>query len=1360
MSNVACETPNTSTDLDMFKRVSFRCPLSMLQSVIEMRSNSRDFNEYASNKLTKRKRSSRQLDGSKQPPSPAQASSRAGSNAGRGFRYQDAVSAWLAVEIWANRRSRAIMIPEGGDDVELRGEETSFIQIKSRRQHLGNYSESETAGFVEGLWNRSLGTSPQPNKLELVLERNVKDLAALDGRYTHHQMENSVFKRLSNFGGASDLRSKTSLIVVATPRELAISLIANQLNCSPIGAQLCFVELLARVGKLADINGTLTPESYHGLSISDTDTLIHDVLAAVDVSAIEIALREGACEPVDFLTPLRDSNFYLGVDVQPGHIAAGLVSERPKARLAILQGVEERRAALIVGPSGAGKSALMWEAAYAVRHTVRWFQIRRLNMTDIPAIRQLIRTFRASEDSPLGFVMDDIGRNIPENWTALLKEVMSLPGVILLGSIREEDISLIPERARAAEVRADPDDELAERLWLELRDAGKTNWAGWKEAWKISSGLILEYVHVLTRGRRMQDLLADQVAARISDSARSVELNILRCGAWAGAANAELDAIRLTQILRVDESDISRALHRIIQEHLVRSPAPGKLTGLHQLRSEELLRLTHQMLLPTLEKSFEWTVASVPATEIELLVDYALSTQRLTVSAVLDGLVVRLEREPDPKALASALRGLGGACISAGVDEWLKTSEVCALPRTIIGTAALFGITDSDFGDRDIIPEVQAAAKRLSRIKGSPKEDPRYLLMERMSPPVLSSLIESAGLVNLNDILRALIGVHLSDTVLTSLKKVPKNLLNAELHLLRSIMGTLMALDRNITLHWVAEVGQETLFKKIQAEWPWAGPVSTYHADDGMIVRCNYWYVAGSSQENPHDDVVNLCELIVALCPSADIVESCAITASGELAGLPEFPLVKKRIPRKNLPPPSVPQWNTRWSDLISRRVAAPNYSNYLARGVVILDALVPTLEKVFDKHLRGKPATESLIKKLNALNEEAKQLTPPKISTFDASGIGSYDANKYVTKLQSIIHDTSVNLIKMFTKLPEQAGAYISWLSDLIAGVNAAISDEPWPLVAENVPPTLVQLKTFLETIRMLAGESHERGEPPHKTWVAHGKKASMGNALRHVSVLANIAAQRRLLTRCVELERAANEEGIDAIFHFRRSQKGILPWPPADLLVLLPARDLVSAVITLDQQMKKLSSLMDNTHLTVIPCIDNVAFPILAIAGYQTLYPDTRSGTTWVEYLGLIRAPSAIAELFGEVLSLAGELSAMDRLRLGTETRPQVEIDVRKSLNSSFVDKKEKLTIKLNTFDRETQTNVFEMVEKIRTENIDFVAEAQNAINGLTSEVMGKIVFLRLLLIELEWLSEPGQAVEAIEPEKNKNDNENRRR
>ncbi|WP_244491112.1 hypothetical protein [Paramesorhizobium deserti] len=1241
-------------------------------------------------------------------------------------------------------------MPEGGDDIELRGEATSFVQVKSRREHLGDYTGGETVGHIEDLWNRSLGSAPRPQRLELVLEREVAGLSPPDDHPPVRSIEGPISTRLSKFSGASDLLPRTSIIVATSPQEWGISLIVDRLNCAPIAAQMCFAELLVRVGSLADANGRLAPENYRGLSISDTEASIRDVLATIDVDAIERALRDGICEPVDFLTPLNDPNFYLGVDVEPGHIAAGLVAERPRTRSALVDAIEKRRAALIVGPSGAGKSALMWETANALRHTVRWFRIRRLSAADIPSLRQLVRTFRASEDSPLGFVMDDVGRNGPESWGALLKEAMSVPGVVLLGSVREEDVTLIAERARAAEIRVDPDDELAERLWRELREAEKTNWAGWREPWKMSDGLLLEYVHILTRGQRMHELLADQVAARVSDPDRFLELDILRSGAWAGAANAEVDASRLARTLSVSDADLSRALQRLIQEHLVRSPAPGAVTGLHQLRSEELLRLTHQTILPTLQTSFERTVASVLATGLEPLVADTLSVRRLPVPAVLDGLIARLENEQDARALASALRGLGSGRVSLGVDEWLDTPEARALPRTQVGSAAMFGIAGIDLSSLSIIPKVQAAADRLSQIKGSPEDDPRRLLMERMSPSALSAVIETADLASLDEILAALVGMPLPAAVRASLVHAPDGLLNADLNLVGSVMGTLSALDREIASHWVAEVGQEALFARVQAETAWAGPVTIKDADDGVIVRCDLWYVASSVQENPHDAVVSLCKLILALCPSADIAVSNAITASGELAGLAQLPLATKRMPRDNLPPPSVPQWNRRWRDLISRRVAAPSYSDYLARGVVILEALVPTLEKVFDAHFRGKDALVSLADRLNSLNADTEALTPPAVSSWEASGTGSGEASTAVTKFQNLLNSASVNLVKRFAILPDQAGAYIAWLSDLIADVDTAITEEPWQLIADGPPPMLTRLKTLLETLRVLAGEAHERKEAPAVTWAARGKGARVGNAVRFVSLSAKVAGETRLAQRKAEIERLAEEAGVVAEFHLRVNAKGILPWPPADVLALLRAPDIADAVVTLAEQAELVRSLVDSSiHLTIMPYIEDVVFPALAKSGYQTLLPDVEGAAFWAEELGLQQASSAVAVLFGEVTSLAGELGAMDQKGLGTEIRPEEEIATRRKLDTGFVRRRDELTKRFHDFDVDLQSVALELIEHLRTGDVDFAAESVAAIDGSAGDLVEVIGYVSLLLMaaEIGDLSLKGQLAKTIQ-------------
>src|SRR5690606_32615899 len=79
----------------------------------------------------------------------------AGSRAGRGFRYQDAVGALLAAQGWVGASPYGAVTPEAHDDFDLAGAvETAFAQVKSRRDEAGLFSTADVAGFVSELWDR------------------------------------------------------------------------------------------------------------------------------------------------------------------------------------------------------------------------------------------------------------------------------------------------------------------------------------------------------------------------------------------------------------------------------------------------------------------------------------------------------------------------------------------------------------------------------------------------------------------------------------------------------------------------------------------------------------------------------------------------------------------------------------------------------------------------------------------------------------------------------------------------------------------------------------------------------------------------------------------------------------------------------------------------------------------------------------------------------------------------------------------------------------------------------------------------------------------------------------------------------
>ncbi|WP_353251041.1 hypothetical protein [Salinisphaera sp. T31B1] len=391
---------------------------------------------------------------------------------------------------------------------------------------------------------------------------------------------------------------------------------------------------------------------------------------------------------------------------------------------------------------------------------------------------------------------------------------------------------------------------------------------------------------------------------------------------------------------------------------------------------------------------------------------------------------------------------------------------------------------------------------------------------------------------------------------------------------------------------------------------------------------------------------------------------------------------------------------------------------------------------KFFEAHVRGKNAPKGLFETLNSLNAETEALTPPAISSLEASGVGDKGANIAVTKFQNLLHSASVNVVKRFAILPYQAGAYIGWLSDLITDVDVAVSEEPWQLVSDGPPTMLTRLNRLLETLRVLAGEAHERQEAPAITWAARGKGARAGNALKLVSLLAKAAGDKRLARRKAEIERSANEAGIDAVFHLRVDPTGILPWPPAKVLALLSASDVADAVSALAEQAETLRSLVTSSaHLTVMAFIDGIAFPALARSGHQTLFPSVERAVIWAEDLGLRCAPSAVASLFGEVLTLAGELGAMDRLGLGAESRPEAEVIARRAVETSFDKKREDLVRELETFELDTQTDIFRLIERLQAGVIDFAAEAQAALGGASTEIAEAADSLALLLLDCEF-------------------------
>lgn len=931
--------------------------------------------------------------------------SRAGSHAGRGFRYQDAAGVWLATQCWSEELPYGEVVPEGLDDYELRGATRSaLVQVKSRRDHLGPFSASEAANFVRELWYRSEGaSSPLTGDLILLVEQPIAGGPTTDHRLADNP---SLAKAMASDPGWSSLAPRTLVWITPAPFEVALRSISRMMSCTPLAAQVHYAELLSRIGNLADANGLITDNRYAGLAVSDVEACVRRIEPILDLSGMEAALRDGLCEALDFLTPTDDPGFYQGINTRPGHLAAGLVAERPETRSIVLDALEASGATLIVGQSGSGKSALMWEAARAVRHTVRWFEIKRGDAADAHLFMRLAQALRASPNAPIGFILDDVGRGGGSLWDSLSKEVGGGSGILLLGSIREEDVFMLTARARAKEVRPPVEEAVAERIWHRLRDQDRTSWMGWREPWERSGGLLLEFTHILTRGERIETVLGEQVDRRLRES-RDTELAILRVTSLASMAGATIDAERLSTTLDIAPGDLSRSLRRLIDEHLVSAKEDGRIGGLHQLRSAMLFDLCHAYPPPAPSRTVTEAVHSVHSDSLEALAAHVLVSHPSATGAFVAALASRLEKERDPVALVTALYGMGQAHIEATLRAWVAEVLSDGLEPSQITLAAMFAVANTDISPMPIPDRLRSA---IGTLRPRSAADPRTNLLSALSRTSLHQIVATTDTHRLRALIGALVGMELPESLRSALLAVKPDFEAVDLSDVADLLGAIHLIDPRIASSWVEAPVRNRLLERVPCEIPWAGPVTVEAAPEGRLLRSVIYYVAPSVQARLNDEVAPLCATLLGLDPRAMVAAVDALAADGRPSGLPD---ASKRIPRENIAPTALPAWNQRWIAAAARLVGNESYTDYLHRSYGMLERLLPVLERIVDTTLRGKPPQAKILERFGNIHDASRQLTPPR----DAAPNGSAPA-EHSTPLQNLLFHCSADLIRRFIKL------------------------------------------------------------------------------------------------------------------------------------------------------------------------------------------------------------------------------------------------------------------------------------------------------------------------------------------------------
>lgn len=1166
----------------------------------------------------------------------------------------------FCVQGFVGQSEYGAVVPEGGDDLELRtnGSRT-LAQVKSRRDHLGPFTARAAAAFIKKMWDAK-GLAPDDSFL-LVLESNVGERRSADAQLQELSAYPGVVAELKGCKSLPVMAARTKVLVLPDPRSSAIRLISTRQGCTSLEAEIYFSDLLGLVGRVSDANGMLGPGTFRDIAVSDVQQRLDALLPLLTSAVVEEALTLGYCEAVDFLTPDEDPLFYLGVDAQASHVAAGLVVERVELRSAVLAGLERRRNTLIHGTSGSGKSAVLWEAAYASRHAVRWFQVRQLPPTAVQSLLQLSRSRRATSDAPVGFIIDDVGRGFSDGWTALAAEVDRNPGLLLLASVREEDRYPLVDSRRAAQVKVLGDDTLAERVWRELRDRGQTSWQGWREPWNLATGHLLEYTHVLTQGRRLSETLHAQVAARMNDPARHDELDVLRVVACANATGCSAEIAQLPQILGKPPSAVSYALTRLKDEHLVQGTSDGRIVGLHELRSTELLRLSHEFPPPLLSATIASAVWLVPADELARFLERTLSKHDGCDEAVLEALALRLEATPNPALFSSTLTGLDRANAYRVICLWRKTPEAQAVPKALQGTPA--GLAIGDVEPPDIGPTVPAC-RRFTEIRSEVVTTgltARFLA--RFAPSDLRRVLKAAGEVrDLIPCLAALLGQVIPSQHLSEFARLAPPLAAADFQDVVSLLEVTARVNRPLAIGWVNAVGQAAMFKRFSEHVSWADAPSLMSCEEGQEVRSNVWFVATSVQLDINKEVVRTCEVLLALTPIADVVSSVALGADGAVmkSTIGDYPLENKRMPRANIPAPAQVARNREWLAILNAQLATENYTVYLAECLDLIRIVNRSLKLLLDGQFRGKTDTAA-VEALGRVYERSRILVAPQ----EQQPAGE---QKRWSRLQSILSNCSSDLIRRFYVLPEGAPAYLGWLDDLLKSISTALAEEPWEVLSLEPPKELDELYRIVEAFQDMAGEAHRRGRSPFVTHLR--RTATKGSAFDKAGRAARQyrEAEFMALEAKLRVELCAVSEGIGV--HLLANAAIPAVWPPADVLVTVPLNTDGTTVVLAESWPAWRALVDDGRKICILPVMHGLGLTNLAAYGFDTLFPvlPHEEAQPWCSIAGVRVAPLASVNAFTRLTNPLAELQGIDAYWNSKAGRTPEEVRTYQTVSDTF--------------------------------------------------------------------------------------------
>ena len=1137
--------------------------------------------------------------------------------------------------------------------MSLEGSHPCHVQIKSRQPHLGPFTAGEAANHVLDTWEYHSEDPADDLSLLIVLEQGVEEgglskwARPLEASLSDDSALRDVLRLKAEKRGMSDRdisRLFSSAVVVGVTWEevtsATVAEISTFASLSPFHLLLVAGHLRSVVADASDVNASPDYEARCRLHKTELAAQITAVAEQISVESVGLAIAEGICEPLNLaISAIADDRFYEGTATQPGHVAAGLVVPRPDMLDEVKSGLDERSSVVVTGPSGIGKSAVLWTVPRTLPG-VLWYRVRHLSPKDVPHLVRLARAYKVAPDRPVGFLIDAAGTEGFTGWSRLRSEAAAVPGMLLVATARTEDLFTLGDLTDCATVTLRLDETTAETIFKGLKRRGVTDASYWIEAFNRSQGLTLEFTHLLTLGKRLEDVITEQVRRRIVEK-RHIELDVLQLVSTADRWSASLPTAKVLSVCEVSPWELSEAIKRLTEEHLI-VERNGTMSGLHQLRSTAISQIIHAQPPHDINATIGKVAAMVPENQIprftaNLLRDVPTARPIVIESATNESLGLG--------RIAAYLQGLRLADFYELATAWKNLADERKIPascRPFLFFHVLAGIPMADFMPEELRTAQETMAAILPR--SSHRE-----LVSRIGEDTLGRLLVMEGRIECaTQTLLAMEGgnpafVTAVETTLSSPSPLAQALQSASMKQLGECLSAARFCDPALAEALLRTIGgTEYILERLRCDNPWITELDVRTKDDNPTAFGRILHISGAVQGDAWEDCVTLGQTLLRCLPHIESVDVQALAPGGHELRFGDFTHGVSHLKGQYDYSESRKDWNqARMREVYI--LLGDTDTNRLSAALPILQAAADLTKERAAIFLTGEPIyldPEQFQSSVLELYNAGQELKPP----LDQTALGAAgNPDKTPALMTDHLSSLIVDLTDVFLRLgqSEQHRQLAAYISDTMLGHLDGAINEPWSLLdIDGHPLSLNALRDTLIDIFAVVDQL-ARDDSDSEKIMRSIRSGQPNEALHRAAQASRKLKRQRIHKRRQEIQRLCDTTGFTTNVLHRQQHRPVLE----DFAVTVELDSLLDWISVVDTLHDVLSvqQPVDETYL-LVPLRKGRPIPKLSMKLITRLHPLPELGH-WATMLPE-PWPSRLADRFGKAEAALEVLSGIAHL------------------------------------------------------------------------------------------------------------------